>query len=336
MLNLGVNVSSKSLCLTAISAVLFSVINLALRVYTRFEDTSFDCLGWLNCNGNFYVTGESLISSVIYYITVVGWPEVINKISYFLLILTVTILALKSLVLHKKNNISYLLPHIILLIMFLHAFIDIWFSDIFISPKIAFLHFELGVIVSVLLWVYLIRIHADCWIVSKKNIYRFNKIKPWVILAIIISMIETALGGWTSVRFASFACKEFPLCQNSWWSVMDLKQGFNLNAPLGLEVLDSPARIAISVVHRLGVLIATVYALGLSIFLLRTPFYELNKVAIIFMWILFIRIIFLAYAGHLEDPVFLTIVHIIGSVSLLLVFAGLIVKMTFIQSDNFN
>jgi heme A synthase len=115
-----------------------------------------------------------------------------------------------------------------------------------------------------------------------------------------------------------------------------LKEGFNFNKPLGLEALDSQPRIAIHMVHRLGVLVATIYVLGLSIFLLKTPFYEINQVARVLMSILFIRMIFLAYAGYLQDIVFLTIVYNLGGLTLLLVLAGLAVKMTYVSNNNFN
>ena len=336
MLSPVLSLSNKPLFLTAISAVIFSIINITLNIYRRFEDTSFDCLEWLDCNGNFYVTDEGLISILRYYISVVGWPEIINQISYFMLIFMATLLAIKSWFLRKKNNVPYKLSIFILLTVFLHAFISIWSSDMVIFPQISLLHFELAVTITLLLWIYAIRTQENNGSVSKKNIHRFNKIKPWITLAIIISMIEVALGGWTSVKFASFACTDFPLCQNSWWPVMDVKQGFNFNKPLGLEVLDSQARIAIHMIHRLGVLVAMIYVLGLSIFLLKTPFYKLKQAARVLVCILFIRIIFLAYAGYLQEPVFLTIVHNLGSLALLLVLAGLAVKITYVGSNNLN
>ena len=336
MLSLGLNLSNKSLFLTATSAVIFSIINLTLNIYTRFEDTSFDCLKWLDCMGNFYITDVDFISNLRYYISVIGWQEIINQISHFMLIVAVMILVTKSWLLRKKNKILYQLPIFILLAIFLHTFMSMWFSDMFVFPQIALLHFELGVVISLLLWIYAVRIQKNNWSILKKNIHRFNKTKPWIILAIIMIMIEIALGGWTSVKFASFACTDFPLCQNSWWPAMDLEEGFNFNKPLSLEALDSQSRIAIHMVHRLWVLVAMIYVLGLSIFLLKTPFYEINQVARVLMSILFIRMIFLAYAGYLQDTVFLTIVHNLGSLTLLLVLAGLAVKITYVSSNNFN
>jgi hypothetical protein len=46
--------------------------------------------------------------------------------------------------------------------------------------------------------------------------------------------------------------------------------------------------------------------------------------------------IFLAYAGYLQDIVFLTIVYNLGGLTLLLVLAGLAVKMTYVSNNNFN
>ena len=336
MLSPGVNLPNKSLFLTATSAVIFSIINLILNIYSRFEDTSFDCLEWLDCMGNFYTTDVGLISNLRYYISVIGWQEIINQISHFMLIVAVMILVTKSWSLREKNKILYQLSIFILLTIFLHTFMSMWFSDMFLLPQIALLHFELGVIISLLLWIYAVRTQKNNWSVSKKNIHRFNKTKPWITLAIIISMIEIALGGWTSVKFASFACTDFPLCQNTWWPEMDLKEGFNFNRPLGLEALDSQPRIAIHMVHRFGVLVAMIYVLVLSIFLLKMPSYKINQVARVLMYILFIRMIFLAYAGYLQDTVFLTIVHNLGSLTLLLVLVGLAIKMTYVSSNNFN
>ena len=122
MLSPVLSLSNKPLFLTAISAVIFSIINITLNIYRRFEDTSFDCLEWLDCNGNFYVTDEGLISILRYYISVVGWPEIINQISYFMLIFMATLLAIKSWFLRKKNNVPYKLSIFILLTVFFACF----------------------------------------------------------------------------------------------------------------------------------------------------------------------------------------------------------------------
>ena len=166
---LSLSLSNKSLFLTAISAVVLSIVNIILNIYIRFEDTSFDCLEWLNCNGNFFTADEGLISNLRYYISVVGWPEIINQISHFMLIVTVMILVTKSWLLRKKNKILYQLPIFILLAIFLHTFMSMWFADMFVFPQIALLHFELGVVISLLLWIYAVRIQKNNWSILKKT-----------------------------------------------------------------------------------------------------------------------------------------------------------------------
>ena len=66
---------------------------------------------------------------------------------------------------------------------------------------------------------------------------------------------QIALGGWVSTNYAVLACREFPMCQGSWWPTMDFHQGFTLWRPLGMTPAGHPiefsALTAIHYVHRL-------------------------------------------------------------------------------------
>ena len=68
-------------------------------------------------------------------------------------------------------------------------------------------------------------------------------------------MLQIALGGWVSTNYAVLACTDFPMCQGSWWPLMDFRQGFELWRELGLtgtgEHISFSALTAIHYVHRI-------------------------------------------------------------------------------------
>jgi len=327
--NLNKNISRRCLFLTASLAAVFSVMDVILGIYRRFKDTSFDCLGWFNCGGSFYVSDGGLISALNYYISVVGWTDLIHEISYIILVLLVTFLAVYSWLVLKNDKYPFRLPIFILFLVFWQSILSIWSDDILFWPQIALIDFLMGIATCVLLWILALRFDGKQWLASKKVIDRFDKIKPWVTLAIIITLLEITLGGWTSVKFASFACPDFPSCQSSWWPNMDLKEGFNFIKPSSLEVLESKARVAINVIHRLAALVSIFYFLGLAIFLSTFSDYRVKRVGVNLIAVLIIQIVLLTYAGYSRDPVILTIFHSLGSLMLLLISVGLASRMAY-------
>ena len=74
--------------------------------------------------------------------------------------------------------------------------------------------------------------------------------------ALVVVILQVALGGWTSTNYAAAACPDFPTCQGTFWPPMDFRNGFILWRGLGIDyeggVLDAPARVAIHYVHRIG------------------------------------------------------------------------------------
>ena len=329
MLNLNENISRRCLFLTASLAVVFSVLHVNLGVYRRFKDTSFDCLEWFNCGGSFYVSDEGLIGALKYYVSVVGWIDLTHEISYIILVLLVVFLAVCSWLFLKNQKYPFRLPIFVLFLVFWQSILSGWSDYIVFWPQIALLDFLMGITTCSLLWILAIRIEDKQWLASKKIIDSFDKIKPWVTLAIIITLIEITLGGWTSVKFASFACPDFPFCQSSWWPNMDLKEGFNFVKPSSLEVLESEARVAINVVHRLGALVSMCYLLGLAIFLLTVFDHRVQRIGINLIAVLIVQMVLLTYAGYIRDPVILTMVHSLGSLMLLLILVGLASRMAY-------
>ena len=94
-----------------------------------------------------------------------------------------------------------------------------------------------------------------------------SRLRRAVVAGVIVLTVQIALGGWTSANYAAFACPDFPACQGAWWPDADYAMGFRLwqESGSGFEggVLDSRARTAIHLVHRLGAAVTVLYLAGL-------------------------------------------------------------------------
>jgi cytochrome c oxidase assembly protein subunit 15 len=86
------------------------------------------------------------------------------------------------------------------------------------------------------------------------------------VLALGVLALQIALGGWTSSNYAALACgNDFPKCLGFWWPPTDFREGFVLWRGVGANyeggVLDTAARSAIQLAHRIGALL-TFLAVG--------------------------------------------------------------------------
>ena len=102
-------------------------------------------------------------------------------------------------------------------------------------------------------------------------------IRPMVYAATLIGLllltVQVLLGGWVSTNYAVLACNTFPMCQNSWWPLMNFEQGFTLWRHLGMDAQGQPlvfeSLTAIHYVHRLAAYVVLVYLAWLAFALRR-------------------------------------------------------------------
>lgn len=95
------------------------------------------------------------------------------------------------------------------------------------------------------------------------------------LIALVLLIIQIALGGWTSSNYAAVACPDVPTCQDEWWPKTDYRDAFVLWRGLGINyeggVLAHPARVAIHLTHRIGALVASLALLFAAFSVLRRP-----------------------------------------------------------------
>jgi cytochrome c oxidase assembly protein subunit 15 len=90
-------------------------------------------------------------------------------------------------------------------------------------------------------------------------------LRPLAALALIVIVVQIALGGWVSTNYAVLACSDFPRCQGEWLPAMDFQHGFTLWRALGMTgdgaAIPFQALVAIHWTHRVFAL-AVVLAVG--------------------------------------------------------------------------
>lgn len=102
------------------------------------------------------------------------------------------------------------------------------------------------------------------------------RLRPALVVGLVLLSIQIALGGWTSANYAALACGvDFPTCQGEWWPETDFGEAFVLWRGIGADyeggVLAGPARTAIQLSHRLMAVLVFGHLLFLALRLRRTP-----------------------------------------------------------------
>jgi cytochrome c oxidase assembly protein subunit 15 len=254
-------------------AVLLALIVIVLGAYTRLSDAGLGCPDWPGCYGQLSVpdkvTGSEFERPLE---SGKAWKEMIHRYvagTLGLLILAILFMVIKGL---PKTRQSVGLPLLLLATVIFQALLGMWTVTLLLSPIIVTAHLMGGMTtISLLWWLYL---NQKDKVNTVNSISVSFGIKVASLLALLLVIFQIFLGGWTSSNYAAVACGiDFPTCATQWWPKMDFVNGFDLSHKPGVNyefgVLDSPARMAIQVVHRIGALVVFVYLLGLSIALFK-------------------------------------------------------------------
>lgn len=159
----------------------------------------------------------------------------------------------------------------LLALVVLQALLGMWTVTLQLKPLIVTLHLLGGFATLGLVWWLLLR-HHD-W--PRPTAGPPRSLRYLYAAALAGLVVQITLGGWTSTNYAALACPDFPTCREQWWpSAMDFSEAFVLWRGLGIDyeygVLDSPARTAIHVAHRIGAAVASALILALAVASIRS------------------------------------------------------------------
>jgi cytochrome c oxidase assembly protein subunit 15 len=298
-------------------AVLLALIVIVLGAYTRLSDAGLGCPDWPGCYGQLSVPDE-VISSEFERPLEAGkaWKEMIHRYvagTLGLLILVILFMVIKG---SPKVRQTIALPLSLLAVVVFQALLGMWTVTLLLSPIIVTAHLFGGMTtLSLLWWLFLNQgISLASTSLSIPSGFKFA-----AALGLFIVIIQVFLGGWTSSNYAAVACGvDFPTCATQWWPMMDFINGFDISHKPGVNyefgVLDSPARMAIQMTHRIGALIVFVYFLGFALLLFK--YYR--RLALFLLLILFLQVSLGILNVVLALPLAIAVLHNLVAAILLL------------------
>ena len=150
-----------------------------------------------------------------------------------------------------------------------------------------------------------------------------------IVVGIALLALQIALGGWTSANYAALSCgADFPQCLGQWWPQTDFREAFVLWRGIGVDyeggVLDSSARTAIHLTHRLFAIVVFGHLLGLAIRCLRLPAFR--TLGALLGAMLFVQV-GLGIANVMDGlPLPVATAHNAGAAILLAILVGILAK----------
>ena len=152
-----------------------------------------------------------------------------------------------------------------LAVVIFQAMLGMWTVTLLLKPIVVMGHLLGGLLTFSLLGYVALRLGTTHAPTPEQQ-----RMKPMVVVALVLLSLQIALGGWTSANYAALACGvDFPQCAGQWWPPTDFREGFVLWRGIGVNyeggVLDGAARAAIHLTHRIGALIVFGHVLATAV-----------------------------------------------------------------------
>lgn len=160
------------------------------------------------------------------------------------------------------------LPAFIAGFLILQGLFGMWTVTLKVWPQVVTAHLLGGFTMISLLWLLQLRLQNQPWRLPAQEWTRLYSLKTLALVALVVVVVQIALGGWTASNYAAVACPDFPTCQAQWLPPTNFQDAFNFAQHIGPNYLggklDNDARVTIHLMHRLGA-IATTLVLALLI-----------------------------------------------------------------------
>jgi cytochrome c oxidase assembly protein subunit 15 len=241
----------------ALAATVLCAIVIVVGAWVRLTNAGLGCPDWPGCYGHIHP------AQAAEHVTEIDaanpgrpfdYQKAINEMVHRYIVgglgLLVIGLAIFSVVNRRDPAQPRILPWLIVALLVVQALLGMWTVTLLLKPLIVTLHLLGGLTTLSLLW----------WLAlppARRELKAAERpLRRLALAALVVVILQVALGGWTSTNYAAAACPDFPTCQGTFWPPMDFRNGFILWRGLGIDyeggVLDAPARVAIHYAHRIG------------------------------------------------------------------------------------
>jgi len=263
----------------ALTAVLIAFTVIILGAFVRLSHAGLGCPDWPGCYGQLtwpVETHELTQANQAFPERPVesdkAWKEMVHRYlagALVLLVLAINVLAWKSASAGKHLR---MLAGVLLALILFQAALGMWTVTLKLLPLVVMGHLMGGLATfSLLLWL--------SWRTRPQPLpgpsEPFRRLRPAIIVALLVLVVQLMLGGWTSANYSALACPDFPTCQGQMWPEANFSEGFVLWREIGVDyeggVLDLESRVAIHMAHRTGALITFLVLGSLVIALIRQP-----------------------------------------------------------------
>lgn len=274
---------------------LLALLVVVIGAWVRLTDAGLGCPDWPGCYGQLVVTESTREAAEAFPERPLdvgkAWREMIHRYLATGLGLLCLIMAGLAWANRRDPEQPTRLAYVLLALVIFQGLLGMWTVTLLLQPVIVMAHLLGGLAtLGLLFWL-------GEWrrlLSSGDGLHRPEQAaraaSPWLaragIAALLILLVQIALGGWTSANYAALACPDFPTCQTRWWPpVTDFREGFVLWRELGVDyeggVLDNPARVAIHFSHRLGAIAATAILGLLGWLMVRRPRLRPDGIAVL-------------------------------------------------------
>ena len=247
-----------------------------LGAFVRLADAGLGCPDWPGCYGHIIgvpqTSSEIAVANMQYpqraFEEDKAWLEMLHRYLASVLGLIIMILAGIAWINRHNNRRVAVLTFSLLALVIFQGLLGMWTVTLQLNPLIVLAHLLGGFGVLALLWWLILQTQSSfpAWPIKTGT-------RLLVRLAFVLVVAQIILGGWTSANYAALACTDFPKCQQQYWPDMDFSSlvipSMFASGNYEFGILDSEARTAIHVLHRIGALLVLIFLLGFFYFLWR-------------------------------------------------------------------
>ncbi|MBI5785551.1 MAG: COX15/CtaA family protein [Rhodocyclales bacterium] len=301
----------------ALLALYVALIVVPLGAYVRLSDAGLGCPDWPGCYGKLVGVPDHPDEHAAAAQAFPGkpveagkaWKEMIHR--YVAGTLGLIVFAACILAWRRRPAVSLALA----LTIVCQALLGMWTVTLLLKPAIVTGHLIGGMAVVGLLTLLATK-QSDDW--SRRAPPAGAALLGR--LALVVLVLQIALGGWVSSNYAGLACQDFPTCQGGWLPAMDFEHGLAIRRELGYagdgSLLPFEALTAIHWLHRLGALLVFL-AVGGLILRLRSA-HEWQPWAFVLTVMLLLQVGLGIANVLLSLPLPLAVAHNFGAALLLL------------------